>query len=84
MYDCWNISRKIKIAKVIPIHKKGNRKLLNDYRPISLLHVTSKFFENVIYHKRYTYLNTYNIISNCQYGFRNHHSTEGTAIDLTD
>ena len=75
---------KLKIAKVIPIYKKRDGKQLNDYRLISLLNVISKFLENVIYHKRYTYLNTDNIISNCQYGFRNHHSTEGTAIELTD
>ena len=84
MYECWNVSRKLKIAKVIPIYKKGNEKLLNNYRSISLLPVISKVFEKVIYDQLHTHLSSYNIISNCQYGFRRHHSTELTAIKLID
>jgi len=38
----------LKVAKVIAIHKKGDKKKLNNYRPISLLPVVSKVFEKVI------------------------------------
>ena len=35
----------LKVAKVIPVFKKGNRSLLTNYRPISVLSVFSKIFE---------------------------------------
>ena len=37
--------QKLKMAKVIPIYKKDDEKLLTNYRPISLLHSISKVFE---------------------------------------
>ena len=39
-------------------------------------------FERVIYIQLCNYLNTHDIKTNCQYGFRRHHSTEFTAIGL--
>ena len=37
-----------KIAKVTPIYKKDDKKLIKIYRPISVLPVISKVFETVI------------------------------------
>ena len=44
----------------------------------------AKVFERVIYNQLYNYLNTHDIITSCQYGFRRHHSTELAAIELVD
>ena len=75
---------KLKIAKIIPIFKKVDAQILNNYRPISLLPTISKLFERVIYNQLYNYLNIHDIITSCQYGFRRHHSTELAAIELVD
>ena len=39
---------RLKLAKVIPVFKKGDSKLINNYRPISLLPVISKVLETII------------------------------------
>ena len=47
---------KLKIAKVIPVFKKGDKDFLNNYRPISMLTSISNISETVIYNKLYEYL----------------------------
>ena len=44
---------KLKIAKVIPLHKKNEKDLLDNYRPISLLPSISKVFERIVYNQLY-------------------------------
>jgi hypothetical protein len=47
----------LKIAKVIPLHKSGDKLSLDNYRPISLLSVFSKVLEKVVYNRLSTFLN---------------------------
>ena len=61
---------KLKIAKVVPVFKKGDKDLLNNYQPISMLPSISKIFETVIYNQLYEYLQEHRVITNSQYGFR--------------
>ena len=46
---------KLKIAKIIPIHKKENPHLIENYRPISLLPAISKIFEKVVHEQLFAY-----------------------------
>ena len=73
-----------KIAKVIPIFKMGDRSLLTNYRPISLLSTLSKLFGRVIFIQLYYFFTTNKILCEQQYGFRAGHSTELAATELID
>ena len=73
-----------KIAKVIPVHKKGDMLLCNNYRPISLLSVFSKIYEKCIYQRLYSFLCQYNLIYKKQFGFRAKHSTNHALISLLE
>ena len=67
---------KLKIAKVVPIFKKGDCALTNNYRPISLLPVISTVIEKIIYTQLSLYFESNKLFSDSQYGFRPNHSTE--------
>ena len=73
-----------KTAKVIPIYKKENPLLCENYRPISLLSIFSKIFEKAIYSRMYAYLMENNMIYDRQFGFRANHSSNHAIISLTE
>ena len=45
-----------KMARLVPIHKKGPRNLTENYRPISILPAISKIIERIMYDQIYQYL----------------------------
>ena len=67
-----------KVAKIIPIFKKGDSSLLVNYRPISLLPTISKVFERVIHDQMYEYFNNFNLLAEQQYGFRKKNTQPNT------
>ena len=73
----------LKIAKIIPIYKKGEPTDLSHYRTISLLPTISKIFERIIHIQLQEYFNSYNLLAEQQHGFPNH-STEYAAVKLVD
>ena len=74
----------LKIAKVIPIFKKGNSTSVNNYRPISILSPINKIFEKILYAKLIKYIDKSKILYKYQFGFRKNHSTEQALIELVD
>ena len=76
------IPNQLKIAKVIPIHKQSDKKLLNNYRPISLLPAFSKIFENVVFNRMINYMDSQNLFYKHQYGFRAKHTTTHPILHL--
>jgi len=74
----------LKIAKIIPVFKKGDKTNLNNYRPIALLPVLSKIIEKLLNEQIETKLKEHNIIDDNQYGFRAGHSTEDAVVKFID
>ena len=75
---------KLKLAKVIPLFKKGDKTSIENYRPISLLPCMSKVLEKIINIQLYDYFQSNNLLYKSQYGFRKHHSTEFASLELVD
>ena len=64
-----------KIARVRPLHKKGEKSNPNNYRPISILTSLSKITEKVLATQLRFYLENNDILIDSQYGFREKRST---------
>ena len=59
-----------KEANVTPVHKKNDKQVVENYRPISLLPILAKVFERIIFKNLYKYLIANNLITKNQSGFR--------------
>ena len=74
----------MKVAKVIPLFKAGQKTLIQNYRPVSILPFFSKLFEKVIYYRLYNFFDVHNLLNNFQFGFRKQHSTTDALVYLID
>ena len=64
-----------KHANVSPVHKKGDRNIIEHYRPISLLCNISKVFERLIYNAVHKYLTVNKLLTTRNSGFKKGDST---------
>ena len=74
----------MKIARVVPIFKKGAEESVSNYRPISLLTSISKILEKLVHKRTLRFLINCNILSNFQFGFRKQHSTTHALLAFID
>ena len=74
---------KMKIAKIIPLFKSNNPKLLTNYRPISLLPCISKILEKIVHKRVVNFCDHFNVINVNQFGFRSGTSTIDAISKLT-
>ena len=65
----------LKEAKIIPIHKKGSKQEVGNYRPISLLPALSKIWEKAINIQLTEKMDEMEVISDTQFGFRKGRNT---------
>ena len=65
-----------KVSKITPIHKSNVRDCIENYRPISVIPSISKIIERVIHSQLSEYLENNILISDFQFGFHKHRSTE--------
>lgn len=58
-----------------PLHKKGDRSCVDNYRPVSLTSVSCRVLERLLYRIISNYLESYRLLSTNQHGFRKKCST---------
>lgn len=73
-----------KSAKIIPIKKSARGTNLNNLRPISILSALSKAFGKILKNQIQSFLNSNNLLSNFQSGFRSGHSTTTAILKVHD
>jgi len=83
-FSCGVVPDALKISKVIPIYKKGERDIVGNYRPISILNTFEKILEKLMYKRLYEYLSVNHPLYKHQFGFRKHHSTSLALISVLD
>ena len=59
-----------KKTNVVPVHKKGGKQIMKNYRPVSLLPICRKIFECLIYDNLFEYFIENDLISQNQSGFK--------------
>ena len=52
---------KLKIAKVVPLCKKDDKTLIENYRPVSILPAISKVIEKILFRQIYEYFTINNL-----------------------
>ena len=72
----------LKESVIIPIHKSEDKKLCDNYRPISLTNNIGKVFEKCIKTRLMKFLENNLIISKHQFGFREGLGTEGAIYQV--
>ena len=72
----------LKVAKVLPIFKKGSNTIPENFRPISILPALSKIFEKVLSTKLLSFFTQNSVLQSTQYGFRKEHNTTQAVLDV--
>ncbi len=74
----------LKVACISPIYKGENKTECSNYRPISVISVVAKVFEKLVSGQLMEYLETYQLLSECQAGFRKRSSTVTSLLTNTN
>lgn len=72
----------LKVAKCIPLYKKNEPTLAENYRPLSILSTFSKLFEKLFCARLLSFFNQYSLFNGSQHGFRKGRSTTTAIIDF--
>ena len=83
-FSTGTVPKKMKIAKIIPLFKAGNKSLFTNYRPVALLPQFSKILEKLFCKRLNKFIDKHNLISENQYGFRPARSTSSALLELAE
>ena len=70
-------------ALIVPIFKKGDKTSAENYRPVSLTSITCKILEHIIHSSVMKHFDLFNVLNDCQHGFRKFRSCESQLISTT-
>ena len=73
-----------KVARVVPIFKAGAQDDLTNFRPISTLSIFNKIFEKLLHNRLKDFIDSNNILSLHQFGFRSGTSTTFATLEFLD
>lgn len=76
--------QRMKMARVIPLFKTGNKHEFTNYRPVSLLSQFSKVLEKLYVQRLDSFIEKNNLLSESQYGFRSNRSTALALMKITE
>ena len=79
--DQGTFPQQLKTARVVPIHKGGDKCTVSNYRPISLLTSFSKIYEKIMHNRMLSFLQSNNSLFEAQYGFRPGRSCEHAILN---
>jgi len=80
--ETWPEMLKMQIIR--PIYKKGDKKNLNNYRPIVLLSVIDKILENFFANRIRRFMEINKVLNTKQYGYTKNKSTTELLIDVNE
>ena len=75
--DVW------KKANVIPDHNKGEKQVLKNYRPLSLLPICGKIFKKLIFNALHSFFEDCKLLNPCQSGFKQNDSCINQLVSIT-
>ena len=73
-----------KQANIVPLFKKGDKSLPENYRPISLTSLSCKILEHVVHSSVMTHLERHRVLDDAQHGFRKFRSCVSQLIITID
>ena len=68
----------------IPVHKKGDKKIIDNYRPVSLLLICGKIFKKLLFNSIFKFLYNNNLLCSNQSGFRPSDSFEYHLLSIVN
>ena len=74
--DTW------KKSNIVPVHKKGDKQIVDNYRSVSLLPILGKLFERIIFNSIFEYLEENNLLCPNQSGCRPSDSCEYQLLSI--
>ena len=75
---------KLKLGRVIPLHKSGTQNSILNFRPITTLSVFSKIFEKLVHNRMLKFINKFGILNQNQFGFRKSRNTADAILEFLD
>ena len=73
-----------KLANIKPLHKKGSKNLVSNYRPVSLTAICGKLMEKIIRNAIIKYMEDHNLLSKDQHGFRTGRSCVTQLLEIME